>query len=397
MADKALADSSRITTIDALRGLIMVIMALDHTRDFFHESALVYDPTDLSKSNPAVFFTRWITHYCAPAFLFLAGISAYIRRTTSTKKDLSKYLVTRGLWLMVLDVVVLRFAIMFNLYFDFNLLSILWLIGFCMLLLGGVIFLRHWLILTIALVIIFGHNLTDFITVTPEHPMYIPWVLLWNGGVFQLSPSVIVFSIYAPIPWLGIMMLGYFVGRWYGLPYTDKMRRRLLVNTGILSIILFLFFRYTAFYGDPRQAQDYPDVITSFMSFLNVTKYPVSLQFTLMTIGPLMILLAVLEKVDLTRWKPFIVFGRVPLFYFIIHFFVIHAAALVVYMIQTGKSLSEIDFRFPATFGGITSEGGVSLFWVYVAWILIVLGLYPLCAWYERYRRENRRWWTRFL
>jgi uncharacterized membrane protein len=387
----------RIATIDVLRGLTMVVMALDHTRDYFHEGAMLYDPTDLDRANPALFLTRWITHFCAPAFVFLAGLSVYIKRKTSAKKDVSMYLLTRGLWLMFLDVVVFRFALLFNFYMDFHMLSILWMIGCCMVMLAGLIYLRHWAILAISLIIIFGHNLTDGYAVAPESAFYIPWVILWTRGLFQLAPGVSVYSIYAVIPWLGIMMFGYCMGRFYGPPYTDKMRRRLFTYVGVLAIILFVFFRESGFYGDPRPAQVYPDFITSALSILNVTKYPVSLQFTLMTIGPLMILLAVLENVNLTRLRPVIVFGRVPLFYFIAHFFVIHSAALAIYMIQKGKRFSEVDFHYPATLGGVGPDGGVSLPWVYLAWISVVVALYPICVWFEKYKRERRAWWTSYL
>jgi uncharacterized membrane protein len=376
----------------------MVVMALDHTRDFFHYDALISSPTDLSKAGASLFLTRWVTHFCAPGFLFLAGLSAYLRRAKSSKKELSRYLLTRGLWLMLLDITVLRFAVMFNFYLNYNLISILWLIGLCMVLLSGVIFLRHWAILTIALIIIFGHNLTDGLKVGQSSPFYVPWVLLYNGGPIQISPSILIFIVYATIPWLGIMMFGYFVGRWYGAPFTDKMRRRLMVYTGTLAIILFFFFRYTGFYGDPSPAVDYPDAGTSMLSFMNVSKYPVSLQFTLMTLGPLMIALAALEKVNTNGLKPLLVFGRVPLFYFLLHFFVIHIAALVVYMLQKGKSFSELDFHFPNSFGGLVAgEAGVSLFWTYVAWAVIVIALYPVCKWFERYRRVSNSFWVHWI
>jgi len=375
----------------------MVVMALDHTRDFFHADALIYNPTDLSRAGAGVFLTRWITHFCAPGFLFLAGLSASLRRTATTKKELSMYLLTRGLWLMFLDATVSRFGLLFNFYLNYNLISILWLIGSCMVFLSALIFLKHWAVLTISLLIIFGHNLLDGVTVPADSLLRVPWVMLMTGGALPTPPSMVVFNIYGTIPWLGIMMLGYFVGKWYSEPYTDKMRRRLLVYTGILFIILFLFFRYTGFYGDPQPAVDYPDVGTSILSFLNVTKYPVSLQFTLMTLGPLMILLAVFEKVNTNRLKPIMVFGRVPLFYFLVHFFVIHLAALIMYMLRTGKSFNEIDFHFPASFGGLTSDGLVSLPWVYLAWILIVIALYPLCVWFDNYRRESGSWLARWL
>jgi uncharacterized membrane protein len=383
--------------VDILRGAIMVVMALDHTRDYFHQGAGVFDPTDLSQSSPAVFLTRWITHFCAPGFLFLAGLSARLKASTTTRKELSWYLFTRGLWLMLLDVTVFRFALLFTFYTDTILISILWLIGSCMVLMSGLIFLRHWAIAVVAMVIIFGHNLADGLSVAPESGLYIPWVFLMAGGPIQLSSTSMVFVIYATIPWLGIMALGYWIGQWYDQRYTARMRRRLLFNAGILFVILFLFFRYTGFYGDPRPVVDYPADVTSFLSFLNVTKYPVSLQFTLMTLGPLMILLGLLEKVEGSRSNPLLVFGRVPLFYFLLHFFVIHLAALIMYMIRTGKALGEIDFPFPASLGGPTADGAVSLPWVYVAWVSVVLGLYPLCRWFDAFRREGGRSWAKWL
>jgi uncharacterized membrane protein len=389
--------STRLSSIDMVRGLIMVVMALDHTRDFFHVDALRYSPTDLAVSPPAVFLTRWITHFCAPGFLFLAGLSASLKRGRTTKRELSRYLFTRGLWLMLLDITIFRFALLFNFNMEFHMLSILWLIGGCMVLMSALIYLRQWAVLAVAMLITFGHNLTDGLTVSADHPLYIPWVLLFARGLFQLTPGVQVFSVYAIIPWLGIMMLGYFVGRWYASPYTDKMRRRLLVYSGVLSIILFLFFRYTGFYGDPFPAQDYANGLTTFLSFLNVTKYPVSLQFTLMTVGPIMIMLAYAEKMEPSILKPLLIFGRVPLFYFIVHIFLIHFAALAVYMIRTGKNFQEIDLHYPATLGGITPEGGVSLLWTYVAWTLIVVALYPICLWFERYRKESGMKWIQWF
>src|SRR5690349_1184262 len=168
---------TRVSSIDLLRGLIMVIMALDHTRDYFHAEALVTDPTDLTRSSAAVFLTRWITHFCAPAFLFLSGLSAYLKRGRSTTKELSRYLLIRGLWLMLLDVTVLRFAVLFNFYPEYNMVSILWLIGGCMVMLSGFVYLRQWAILAIALTLIFGHNLFDAVNIGSDHPLYIVWVL----------------------------------------------------------------------------------------------------------------------------------------------------------------------------------------------------------------------------
>jgi uncharacterized membrane protein len=373
--------AERINSIDLLRGIIMVVMALDHTRDFFHESTFVFDPTDVSKTDPALFFTRWITHFCAPAFAFLSGISINMNLRKRGKPELVKYLLTRGLWLVFLDFVVLRFAFFFNFYYDMTFFSILWMLGWCMVLMAGVIFLPYRAILAISVLIIVGHDALSGLQLGSL------WVILMGRGF--IPPAFI--STYPIIPWLAIMMFGFVVGRMYGEKYDPILRRRLLIQLGILSIVLFFVLRWVNVYGDPAPwvHSDRGPVYTV-VSFFNVTKYPVSLLFTLMTLGPLMILLSWFEKLNVLWLMPAQVFGRVPLFYFLAHFFLIHAVALLHSMWMTGKSLWDIDFHYPTTFGGITPEGGVSLGWVYVVWVLVVVTLYPACVWYDVVKRKHR-------
>jgi len=378
-------EKNRVNSIDLLRGIIMIVMALDHTRDYFHFSAFLFNPTNLDQTTPEIFFTRWITHFCAPAFVFLSGISININLRKRGRPDLVKYLLTRGLWLIFLDLVILRFGFFFNFYYDMTFLSILWLIGWCMIFMAAVIFLPYRAILVISILIITGHDALNGIAFTPGTPGASLWTIFM--GVGFVPPAFI--SSYALIPWLGIMMFGFVTGRLYGDKYDPLLRRRLLMQLGILSVVLFLLLRWVNVYGDPVPwIHSERGVVYTIISFFNVTKNPVSLLYTLMTLGPLMLLLSWFETVNTRVFAPAVVFGRVPLFYFLAHFYLIHAAALITQMIRLDKSWSEVDLHFPATFGGIVAGGGVSLFWTYVVWALIVLTLYPICKWYDRVKKK---------
>jgi uncharacterized membrane protein len=380
-----IAEKQRVNSIDLLRGLIMIVMALDHTRDYFHTSALLFNATNLEQTTPVLFATRWITHFCAPAFVLLSGISININLRKRGRPDLVKYLLTRGLWLIFLDLVVLRFAFFFNFYYDMTFLSILWMLGWCMVFMAGVIFLPYRATLIIALVIIAGHDALNGITIPAGTPLASLWTIMMTAGF--VPPAFV--SSYPLIPWLAIMMFGFVTGRLYGEKYDPVLRRRLLTQLGILAIIMFVILRWANVYGDPAPwSVNTRGPVFTIISFFNASKYPVSFLFTLMTVGPLLIVLARLETIN-TKWiSPAVVFGRVPLFYFIAHFYLIHALALSHQMWKTGKSLQEIDLHFEATFGGITPEGGVSLAGVYVVWISIVVMLYPICRWYDGVKKK---------
>lgn len=381
-------NQNRISSIDVARGLIMVIMALDHTRDYFHTDAFVFSPTDMEKTHTALFFTRWITHFCMPGFVLLSGLAANISLQRKSKAKLSSYLFTRGLWFVVLELTVLRFGYFFNFYFDVTILSVLWLFGICMLLLAALIHLPNRWILILGLIIVLGHNLLQGVSVEPTSLGFVPWTIFMSRGFLPVSPDVAFVVTYPIIPWLGIMLLGYSMGGWY--TNTDAAtRQKLLMRTGIASVIAFILVRFINLYGDPAPWAAQQLGWYTVLSFLNTSKYPPSLLFTLMTIGPLLILLARLERAETKFTQVLNTIGRVPLFYFIVHFYVIHAFALISTMLRTDKSFSEIDLHFAKSFGGIIPEGGYSLGWVYLFWIGVVLLMVPLCNAYNRLKSQK--------
>ena len=385
MTDSISVEKNRISSIDMMRGIAMVIMTLDHVRDFFHNTALVFDPTDFTKTNPALFFTRWITHFCAPTFVLLSGTSIYISLQRKTKKELSRFLLTRGLWLIVVELTVMRFAFFFNFYYDVTFLIIIWVIGVDMILMAALIHLSDRIALSLGLLIMFGYS---FIGSIP---------ILTGIGFYPITPDFALIESYPVIPWLGIMLLGYSAGKLYSNDIDPHRRKMMLFQLGASAIGLFIVLRFINSYGDTAPWSSQEDVMFTVMSFLNVTKSPVSLLFALMALGPVMILLALLEGRNATALKVVSVFGRVPLFYFILHFFIIHASALALFLYMTRKSFSEIDLHFSKSFGGITPEGGVTLPWVYVVWITLVILLYPICKAYDRYKSTHKDWWLSYL
>jgi uncharacterized membrane protein len=393
-----LVEKARISSIDLVRGMVMVIMALDHTRDFFHQGSLGNsDPTDMATTTPVFFFTRWITHFCAPSFVMLAGTSIFLNSQKKSKKDLSMFLLTRGFWLILLEVVVIRFSFFFNLYYDITIFQVIWVIGGSMVCMAALIHLSNKIILGLGLLIVFGHNLTDSIQLNAENALFPVWAFLHQTGFIAITEGVNLFVFYPLLPWLGIMLLGYSLGRIFTKEFDRERRRQLLFLIGGIAILLFIIIRASNMYGDPAPWAAQKNFVFTLMSFINCTKYPPSLLYTLMTLGPVLIILALLEKSDVRFFKPFVVFGRVPLFYYILHFYLIHAVSLFFFMRQTGKSFSDIDFHFGRSFGGLTSEGGFSLGITYIFWISIVVFLYPLCNWYNRYKSTHSNRWLSYL
>ncbi len=391
-----LVERSRISSIDIARGLVMVIMAIDHSRHFFDGDSLVYEPTDLSRTTPFLFFTRWITHFCAPSFVLLAGTAIRLSMRNRTRKSQSIFLVTRGLWLIFLEVVVIRFLVVFNMYFDFTILQVIYAIGAAMILMSLVIWFSEGVILALSLVIIFGHDLVNAVNIPPESIWYIPSVLLLKVGRIGIGPDSAMVVPYPAIPWLGIMMLGYVLGKWFSRDY-NAVRSMYLLCAGLAMVLIFIVVRYSNFYGDAVPWSTQKDFTYTVLSFLNCQKYPPSLMFTMMTIGPLLIFLSVLERVNTSFLQPLEVYGRVPMLYYILHFLLLHTGGLIYYMIHTGKSFSEIDFHNNASFGGITPELGHSLLAVYTAWLVVVIILYPVCAWYSNLKKKEYRWWFSYV
>lgn len=397
IAPDLVTEKQRINSIDIMRGLVMVIMALDHARDFFYVGGYATDPTNLTATTPALFFTRWITHYCAPTFVFLAGTSIFLNLQKKNTKEMSMFLLTRGLWLIVLELVVVRFAIVFNFYYDVIFFQVIWVIGAAMVCMAGLIFLNYKTVLAIGLIIVFGHNILDAFRLQPGESFYALATILRQSGFVPLTEKNSLFVIYPLIPWLGIMLLGFAFGKLYTGEFKREERTKYLIILGSSAIALFVILRFINLYGDPAPWSVQKDAMFTFMSFVNTTKYPISVLYALMTLGPVLIILALMERVNINFLKPFQVFGRVPMFYYVLHFSLIHLISLLLFMNKTGKSLSEIDFYFNKSFGGITTEGGYSLTITYLLWMAVVLFLYPLCVWYNRYKSTHKHWWLSYV
>ena len=400
---------ARIDSIDLLRGIVMVIMMLDHTRDFVHANALRFeDPTDPASTHVLLFFTRWITHFCAPVFVFLAGTSAYLQLARGkSKAQLSKFLVTRGLWLIVLEVTIVKLGITFNPDIRFlGFLQVIWVIGVSMIVLAALIHLPRIAIAAFGLLLIALHNLTDSIRVEgwsgPETP--VPdlsaklWILLhqaFNGFPILGFPSPVVFVIYPLIPWVGVMAVGYVFGALYQLD--AQRRRRLLLIMGGATTLLFIIIRATNLYGDPSPWSQQKNFVFTALSFLNTSKYPPSLLFLLMTLGPAIIFLAFAESASSqSRIRNFFVtFGRVPLFFYVLQWITAHIISIFLHF-AFGKPVSWL-WRSPVEFFQPVPGIGFNLAVVYLAWIAGVLLLYPLCKWFAGVKQRRKSWWLSYL
>lgn len=393
MIPTELNEKPRISSIDIMRGIVMVIMALDHVRDFFHADATVFDPTDLTKTTPLLFYTRWITHFCAPTFVFLSGVSARLGLQRKTKNELALYLLTRGVWLIIVEQTIFRFGFSFSLQYDLLIFLVLWAIGGSMIILAGLLYLSPRIVLIIGLILIFGHNAFDSIQLAPGDAGHGVWVFLMQNGF--VPPATVV--PYALIPWLGILLAGYGTGTLFTRDFEPMQRRKILFNTGIAAIVLFVVLRAINVYGDPVPWSVQKNTLYTIMSFMNTTKYPVSLLFTLVTLGPVLVVLSWLEKSNSAVLNRVSVFGRVPLFYYLGHFTLIHTVALILYLAISGVEVSQLNFSLMHSQGGVPRGFGYMLGWTYVAWLGTVLLMYPLCVWYDRYKRSHNSWWLSYL
>lgn len=389
----------RIESIDLLRGIIILIMALDHVRDYFHADNFVYDPTDMAQTNAPVFFTRWITHFCAPVFVFLAGTSAFLVGERKSKKELSIFLLKRGLWLMLLELTIVNFAWNFNPSFTFTRLQVIWVLGLGMVCMSAIIYLPQKIILTIGLIILFGHNLLDNIKATGNSLPDFLWCLLHERKRFTISEGHLVGTGYPLLPWLSIMMLGYCLGALYKNGMDAALRKKSLLIIGGTATLLFILIRGINDYGDMKPWESQPSFIMNICSFLNVTKYPPSLLYTLMTMGPALILLTWLEK-PLSRFgKILIRFGRVPLFFYLLHLFLIHGLGIIAVVIS-GRPWTDMIFTLNqnAKDAPWLKGYGYSLAGTYAVWILVIAMLYPLCRWYDKYKSTHKeKWWLSYL
>jgi len=391
------ARNKRIESIDLLRGTVMIIMALDHVRDYFHKDAYLYDPTDLAHTSAFVFFTRWITHFCAPVFTFLAGVSARLQSFGKSRKELSFFLMTRGIWLMLAELLIVTLGWTFNPFYSVLILQVIWAIGVSMVSLSLLIRLPQPAILAIGLLLIFGHNLLDGIHVPGNTPGAFLWSFLHDRSIF--TEDHVTFLVgYPVLPWIGIMAAGYSAGELYHREYDPARRKRVLIWLGLGAIATFILIRAINIYGDRSHwsAQDTP--LFTLLSFLNTTKYPPSLLYILMTLGPALLFLA-FGEVTLNRFTSKVaVFGRVPMFYYVLHIFLIHALAIVVaastgYRWQDMVSLTTWVTDVPGLKGY-----GFSLPIVYLIWIGVMIVLYPFSKRYDIYKRSHReKWWLSYF
>ncbi len=389
----------RHTGIDAVRGAIMVIMALDHVREFFHADAMLFQAEDLTRTTPALFFTRWITQICAPGFAFLAGVAVQrqLAGGAPTAK-VSRQLWTRGLWLVLLEMTVMRFALDFRVSAQSPmLLIILVALGLSMVAMAALVFLPPRTVGWIGVAVIALHNLLDPLTPADFGRLAPLWNLLHDPGVFMVGGFPVVAG-YPVLPWLGIMALGFGAGPLFDREAAD--RRRILLRVGAAAILGFVVLRAISVYGDPSPWTSQTSPVMTVLSFLRTTKYPPSLQFALMTLGPLLLALAWADRRAPRASHPLVAISRVPLFYYVVHFYLAHVAASAVAAWQYGPGLAFLSGPFPSMGGSrdmFPPDFGHPLWVTYLAWIAIVAAMYPLCVWYGRFKAERRPWWGPYL
>jgi uncharacterized membrane protein len=382
----------RVQSLDILRGLVMIIMPLDHVRDFLHSGAQHFDPADVIRTTPALFFTRWITHFCAPTFMFLAGAGAYLQsRRGKSEPEVARFLISRGLWLVVLELTwVLCLGWKMNFKYDQIFFWVIWALGVSMIALAGLIFVSPRLLLTLSLVVILLHNALDAITPAQMGVMGWLWKILHVFDTIRVSTHVTILTNYPLLPWIFVMSAGYCFGRVMDLASDE--RKQFLLRLGAALTAGFVVLRWSNLYGDMHPWASQPSVAMAVASFLNVTKYPPSLLYLLMTLGPGIFILGLLDRTQLRDSNPLIVFGRVPLFYYLLHLPLIHLVAIGLAWFRYGR----FDFMLnnPPSLAGPTQlfprDYGYSLAVVYFVWIGVVMALYPACRWFSAIKQKNK-------
>ena len=433
----------RIYSVDFLRGVVMMIMLLDHTRDFVHHGGLNSDPTDPATTTIPLFFTRWITHYCAPTFVFLSGISIYLQKLNGkANSELSRFLFTRGLWLIFLEFTIVRFGMVFNFdYGFFGMGQVIWVIGVSMIMMAALIHLPVGVVGVFGLLMILLHNLLDRFRLPPNiafgggggegsvDPTLAQslWIILHQMGIVPLfEHGPVIFFAYPLIPWVGVMAAGWAFGTVYG--WESGRRKRLLLGVGIVVTILFLGLRASNLYGDPEpfetraqfvqgaaearaqaEAAGSPpprravepqlsEIPFAVVAFLNTQKYPPSLLFLLMTLGPVLIILGLTDGIDARAiWQRIAVtFGRVPMFFYILQWFTAHGLAIIL-SLMVGKQVAYLFMNSGENGDAAPPDYGFSLAVVYAVWIVGLILLYPLCKWYGNIKQRNKHWLLSYL
>jgi uncharacterized membrane protein len=375
---------ARVPSIDILRGLVMVLMALDHVRDFFTQ--VRFDPLDLAQTSAPLFLTRWVTHFCAPTFVLLAGVSAYLMSQRCSRAELSRFLFTRGLWLVVLEVTLMSLVWTFNVRYDHGLfLQVIWAIGVSMMVLALLVHLPMRAITLFSLIVICGHNLLDSI----EPQDLGAWAPLWSV-LHVFGPIPHAFVAYPLIPWIAVMSLGFCIGSLFELEREQRVHRFMWLGTA--SLVAFVVLRAPNVYGDPSDWTLQSTTLNTLLSFVSVQKYPPSLHYLLITLGVGLLLLAAFESARGKVSEVLRTFGRVPLFFYVLHVALAHlAAGIVGYATGFGSALLTADFM------QVPQQWGFSLPVVYLVWMLVVATLYPACRWFAAVKRRRSDWWLSYL
>lgn len=381
----------RIASIDILRGLIMLIMAIDHARDYFHLAHP--DATNLAITTPLLFFTRWITHFCAPTFVFLSGISAYLVGTRRTKQQLSAYLIKRGIWLVFVEFVIINFAMTLDIGYHLQVFQVIWAIGGSMIILGLLVYTPLPVIGTVGVIIFFGHNILDIVNIGPVGQTFWFKLLLSANGFGTLWPYGTgrnIILAYALLPWTGVMLIGYVFGSLYQKHIDAFKRKKTLLFAGLSLLLLFIILRTFNIYGDPAPWSVQKTTALSIFSFLNVSKYPCSLLYLCLTLGISITALAFIENVSNKFTSILIVYGNVPFFYYVCHWYLIRIISLITFPLQGFKLKDIVSFDPPLTFG--YPLGGV-----YLIWLCIIVILYFPCRWFGNYKKTHTHWWLSYL
>jgi uncharacterized membrane protein len=384
----------RIASIDILRGIVMIIMALDHTRDFFHATAMTADPLNPVTTTAGLYFTRWITHFCAPTFVFLSGLSAYLSSQKKSSAEASIFLINRGLWLVLVEIVIVTFGLTFDPKFGFLVLQVIWAIGCSMILLGIIRQLGNKWVLIIGLILVFGHDLLNYANLPQTGTIadILKGLFTTRGNFIPISSTHGIGDFYAILPWTGVMLAGYGVGYWFIRDYPAEKRKRNLLVTGFSLIVLFVFLRFINQYGDPAPRQ-HLEGWRGFLSFMNVSKYPPSLLYVCITLGPSLLFLALAENIK-AKWSKIVsVYGKVPFFYYILHFYILHSLLVIVFFASGHTQIRDPNSLFlfrPANFG-------YPLWIVYIIWLSVVASLYFPCRWFYKYKMSHQQWWLKYL
>jgi uncharacterized membrane protein len=381
---------ARLESVDVVRGLIMILMALDHTRDFFGNSGI--NPTDPATTTIPLFFTRWITHFCAPTFFLLTGTGAFLAKRRKTTSELSRFLFTRGLWLIFLELTVTRcLGWQFNFDYHVLILIVLWALGWSMIVLSALVYLPPWAVTTFGIVMITTHNLFD--SVQSNNPV---WTILHSLNLLLNTPQHVIAVSYVLIPWVGVTAVGYGLGQIYAWP--SERRRPFLLRLGLAMTGSFVVLRAINRYGDPLPWSTQKSAVFTVLSFLNSNKYPPSLLYLLMTLGPVMLFLCAVDA-RTPRWlRPALIFGKVPMFYYLLHIPLIHLIAVAVCYARYGHIYWMFESPNLNNFPITPPPGwGYSLPVVYLVWAIVVVTLYPVCRWYAGVRQRRTDAWLSYF